>query len=124
VGLVTRKQYQYDPHLNPQPVWAGKAERTSFQIPTVSLHVHDRIDPRTIIAAVRAHNGNGGNGQQLPLFAQPEENPSLRDAVDFYNHTKPLDWKNRLIAGDSLLVMNFVLEKECLGGQVQMVYAG
>jgi len=50
VGLVTpdtdpveepRKTYAYDPHLDPQLVWAGKAERTSFEIPTVSLHVHE-----------------------------------------------------------------------------------
>ena len=55
VGLVTpatdpdlpRKVYQYDPHLDPQLVWAGKAEHTSFEVPTVSLHVHERIDPRT-----------------------------------------------------------------------------
>jgi adenine-specific DNA-methyltransferase len=55
VGLVTpqtdkesgKKTYAYDPHLDPQLVWAGKAERTSFEVPTVSLHVHERIDPRT-----------------------------------------------------------------------------
>jgi adenine-specific DNA-methyltransferase len=129
VGLVTpdtdppapaRQRRQYDPHLDPQLIWTGKAERTTFEVPTVSLHVHERIDPKTIIAAVRARNGNG-NGQ-LPLFARPQENQSLRDAIDFYNHTKPLGWKNRLIAGDSLLVMNSLLEKEGLGGQVQMVY--
>lgn len=132
VGLVTpetdpiappsqpRKTYQYDPHLDPQLVWAGKAERTSFEIPTVSLHVHERIDPKTIIEAVRTKNGSGP--EQLPLFGRQEENPPLRDALDFYNHKKPLGWKNRLIAGDSLLVMNSLLEKEGLGAQVQMVY--
>ncbi|MGI8424191.1 MAG: site-specific DNA-methyltransferase, partial [Chloroflexota bacterium] len=130
VGLVTpetdplapvRKEYQYDPHLDPALIWAGKAERTSFEVPTVSLHVHERVEPRTIIEAVRAKNGNGKNGQ-MPLFARASENPPLRDALDFYNHTKPLGWKNRLIAGDSLMVMNSLLEKEGLGGQVQMVY--
>jgi len=39
-----KKTYQNDPHLDPQLVWAGKAERTSFKVPTVSLHVHERID--------------------------------------------------------------------------------
>jgi len=42
------------PYLN----WAGKAERTSFDIQTVSLHVHERIDPRIIIEAVRKRNGD------------------------------------------------------------------
>ena len=34
------------PYLN----WTGKAERTSFEIDTVSLHVHERVDPATILA--------------------------------------------------------------------------
>lgn len=130
VGLVTpdtdpdvrsgqpKKTYQYDPHLDPQLVWAGKAEHTSFEIPTVSLHVHERIDPRTIIEAVRKKNGN--NYEQMSLFSGKEENPPLREAIDFYKHRH--NWSNRLIAGDSLLVMNSLLEKEGLGGQVQMIY--
>src|SRR3989304_2840503 len=53
VGLVTSetdpsepvKSYAYDPNLDPQLAWAGKVERTSFEMPTVSLHVHERTDP-------------------------------------------------------------------------------
>ena len=49
VGLVTpeldpvedKKVYEYDPHLDPKLVWAGKVERTSFEVDTVSLHVHE-----------------------------------------------------------------------------------
>ena len=128
VGLVTpdtdpdhgkKKTYEYDPHLDPQLVWAGKAEHTSFEVPTVSLHVHERIDPRTIIEATRKRNGNGGNGQMM-LFEQAEQNPPLREAIEFYKHAK--GWTNRLIAGDSLLVMNSLLEKEGMAGKVQMVY--
>ncbi len=52
------KTYAYDPHLDPQLAWAGKAERTSFEVPTVSLHVHERIDPRSILEAVRKKNGS------------------------------------------------------------------
>ena len=39
------KKYGYDPHLYPQLVWTGKAENTSFEVPTVSLHIHERIAP-------------------------------------------------------------------------------
>ena len=125
VGLVTpdtdkdagKKTYAYDPHLDPQLQWAGKAEHTSFDVPTVSLHVHERIDPRTIVEAVRKRNGST---PQMSLFAVPEENPPIRQAIEFYKHRH--NWTNRLIAGDSLLVMNSLLEKEGLGGQVQMVY--
>ena len=126
VGLVTgatdpeagKRAYEYDPHLDPQLVWAGKAEHTSFEVPTVSLHVHERIDPRSIIQAVRRRNGK--SWEQDSLFAQPEENPPMRQAVEFYRHRH--NWTNRLVAGDSLLVMNSLLEKEGLGGQVQMIY--
>ena len=48
-----KKSYSDDPHLDPQLVWAEKAERMSFEAPTISLHVHERIDPRTIKNRVR-----------------------------------------------------------------------
>ncbi|MGR6805345.1 site-specific DNA-methyltransferase [Sphaerotilus natans] len=108
--------------------WAGKAERTSFEVDTVSLHVHERIDPMSILSAVR----KGGPGEknakpadeaqmrQASLFEAPFENLPLRDAVDFYRHDK--GWANRLVSGDSLQVMNSLLVKEGMAGQVQMVY--
>jgi len=103
-----------EPFLN----WAGKAEHTSFEVPTVSLHVHERIDPRTIIEAVRKRDGNGRD-QQLLLF-EVERTEPLRTAIEFYQHAH--GWSNRLIAGDSLLVMNSLLEKEGMAGKVQMIY--
>jgi len=123
VGLVTpdsdpdtgeKKTYQYDPHLDPQLQWTGKAEHTSFEVPTVSLHVHERIDPKTIIETVKKEKDDGG---QMSLFS---EKKPLREAIDFYKHKE--GWTNRLIAGDSLLVMNSLLEKEGMAGKVQMVY--
>ncbi len=124
VGLVTpdtdsdagRKTWAHDPHLDPQLQWAGKAEHTSFEVPTVSLHVHERIDPRTVIEAARRRNGP----LQGSLFELPEENPPVRSAIEFYKHRH--NWTNRLVAGDSLLVMNSLLEKEGMAGKVQMVY--
>jgi adenine-specific DNA-methyltransferase len=78
-ALAELKKLQ-EPYLN----WAGKAEHTSFEVATVSLHVHERIDSRTIIQAVRKKNGNGF--VQGSLFQSPEENPPLRDAIEFYKH--------------------------------------
>ncbi|MFH1963351.1 MAG: site-specific DNA-methyltransferase [bacterium] len=108
--LELKKRQQ--PYLN----WAGKAEHTSFEVPTVSLHVHERIDPQTIIKAVKKKNGTG---KPLSLFELYNNQP-LREAVEFYKHKH--DWSNRLIAGDSLLVMNSLLEKEGMSGKVQMIY--
>jgi adenine-specific DNA-methyltransferase len=50
----------------------------------------------------------------------PTRTRPLRDALDFYKHKH--GWTNRLIAGDSLLVMNSLLEKEGMAGKVQMIY--
>ncbi len=122
VGLVTagtdpqtgKKTYAYDPHLDPQLAWTGKAERTSFEVPTVSLHVHERIDPRTIIEALKKPDADPEMVQPY-LFETRNENPPLREAIDFYQHDHA--WSNRLVAGDSLLVMNSLLEKEGLGSR-------
>ena len=122
-GLVTaesdpdlgeRTTWRYDPHLDPQLDWAGKTERGRFDVPAVSLHVHERIDPKTIIKAVRKENPEE---QQIGLF---EERRPFREAVEFYKHRD--NWSNRLIAGDSLLVMNSLLQKESMAGKVQVVY--
>ena len=108
------------PYLN----WAGKAERTSFQVDTVSLHVHERVDPATILANARKRLKGEAKAaevwRQADLFAAPFENLPLRQALDFYHHEK--GWSNRLIAGDSLLVMNSLLQKEAMAGRVQMIY--
>jgi len=118
-SVKPRQELDYDPHLDPQLVWAGKKEHSSFEVPTVSLHVHERIDPHTIIDAVRKRNG-GTLPVQASLFERREENLPFQEAIDFYRHAH--GWSNRLIAGDSLLVMNSLLEKEGLAGQVQMFY--
>jgi adenine-specific DNA-methyltransferase len=117
-ALVELKRLQ-QPYLN----WTGKAEKTSFEVDTVSLHVHERVDPATILAnAAKRLKGKDAPSQwrQPDLFAAPFENLPLRQALDFYHHEK--GWSNRLVAGDSLLVMNSLLTKESMGGKVQMIY--
>ena len=109
------------PHLQ----WTGKAERTSFEVDTVSLHVHERIDAMSILAAVGKRQGKRDakavlGGIQPGLFEAPFESVPLRKALDFYKHDR--GWANRLVAGDSLLVMNSLLKKEGMAGQVQMIY--
>jgi adenine-specific DNA-methyltransferase len=117
-ALMELKRLQ-EPYLN----WAGKAERTSFEVDTVSLHVHERVDPATILANVRKRLKGEKSGEawrQPDLFAAPFENLPLRQAIEFYKHEK--GWSNRLILGDSLLVMNSLLQKESMAGKVQMIY--
>lgn len=107
------------PYLN----WAGKAERTAFEVDTVSLHVHERIDPASILAVVkkRLKKEKGEHGGTGDLFRAWFEEPlPYREAIEFYRHDR--GWANRLVAGDSLLVMNSLLQKEGMAGQVQMIY--
>ena len=88
-------RYAYDPHLDPQLVWAGKAEHTSFDVDLVSLHIHERISTRAILNAVRK-----------PQPLQPDlfgYTPLPADQqIKFYKHE--VGWANPLISGDSLLV--------------------
>ncbi len=60
------KKYEYDPHLDPQLVWTGKAENTSFEVPTVSLHIHERIAPEAIVRAIKRED------PKINLFVKPK----------------------------------------------------
>ena len=120
------KTYQFDPHLSPSLQWAGKAEGTSFDVPTSSIHIHESIKPFNIIAQITKAYSEAEEDQlegQVGLFAAEtpaERMRRRREAIEFYQHG--VDWTNRMIAGDSLVIMNSLLEKEGMAGQVQMVY--
>ena len=120
------KTYSYDPHIDPSLQWAGKKEGMSFDVPTSSIHIHESIKPHRIIKNVRAISDKLNNfiEYQQSLFEEhldPIEKMRKRQAaIEFYQHG--VDWTNRMIAGDSLVIMNSLLEKENMAGQVQMVY--
>ena len=97
------------PFLN----WAGKAERNSFSVPTLPLFTHERLSTEAILKSVQTHK------QQLDLFADAKLDLAER-VLRAYEHKSP--WVNRLILGDSLVVMNSLLRYEALGGQVQCIY--
>lgn len=120
------KTYQFDPHLDPTLQWAGKVEGMSFDVPTSSIHIHESIKPHSIIARVMKEYSNALEGQvegQQSMFeaeTPAERMRRRRESIEFYQHG--VNWTNRMIAGDSLVVMNSLLEKESMAGQVQMVY--
>lgn len=125
VGLVStatdklngRTKYQHDPHIDPYLSWTGKKEGAEFEVQNVSLHIHERIDPKRIIKSFLKEDTKP---KQPSLFEQPDNDPPLNKAIHFYHHEQ--DWTNRLIAGDSLLVMNSLLKKEGMAGKIQMFY--
>lgn len=119
-------KYAYDPNIDPSLQWAGKAEGMSFEVPASSIHIHESIKPSKILRQVQAIGDDYDTLEmnlfwEDPKFADPlERQRRRRDALEFYQHG--VDWTNRLIAGDSLVIMNSLLEKEGMAGQVQMCY--
>jgi adenine-specific DNA-methyltransferase len=102
------------PFLN----WAGKAERQSFDVPILPLFVHERLSTKAILETLKGHERDRQESM-FSLFADPEL--SIRDQVlRAYEHQG--QWVNRMILGDSLVVMSSLLEYEGLGGQVQTIY--
>lgn len=96
--------------------WAGKAEHLSFEVPTLPLFVHERLSTKAILETLKGHERD--RQMELQLFADPQL--PLHQQLEAYEHRG--GWTNRLILGDSLVVMNSLLEYEGLGGQVQMIY--
>ncbi|MBW1789462.1 MAG: site-specific DNA-methyltransferase, partial [Deltaproteobacteria bacterium] len=100
------------PFLN----WSGKAERSEFEVPTLPLFVHERLSTSAIIDTLRGHKKGA---EQLALFADPQH--SITDQV-LKAYEFPDEWVNRMILGDSMVVMNSLLHYEGMAGQVQMIY--
>ena len=99
-------------HHEPWLEWAGKQEAKSFTVDPVALHVHERVSTKAILKVAEREN------VQRQLFADPQQ--SYNEAVEFYKHD--VDWANRLILGDSLMVMSSLAHREDLAGKVQMIY--
>ncbi len=112
--------YPRDPSLDPQLVWTGKDEQDAadLAVPAVPVYIQEHIQPQAIVELVRAQ-AQQGQPAQLSLFGDFNA-LDFAERVDFYHHEQP--WTNRLILGDSLLVMASLAEKEGLKGQVQMIY--
>ena len=113
--------YPRDPSLDPQLVWKGKDEqdREDLAVPVVPVYIQEKIHPQAIIDALPRTEQPGDD--QANLFADFNGGPAdFAQKIDFYHHKQ--NWSNRLILGDSLLVMTSLAEKEGLKGKVQTIY--
>ncbi len=118
--------YPRNPELDPQLVWQGKDQQDAkpLEIPVVPIYIQEKIHPQAIIEDFRrsvekdvkkTSDDFGG------LFADFNGLPADFDQrVDFYHHDG--HWSNRMILGDSLMVMSSPAEKEGIKGKVQMIY--
>jgi adenine-specific DNA-methyltransferase len=113
--------YPRDPSLDPQLVWRGKDELDAedLAVPTVPIYIQETIRPEVIIENLRKTAREGDPEPEMTLF-DDIRTLEFEEMVDFYKNTDR--WTNRLILGDSLLVMNSLAEKERLRGKVQTIY--
>jgi adenine-specific DNA-methyltransferase len=127
-GFVTEEEqqpkailYPRDPSLDPQLVWKGKDEQdqADLAVPAVPIYIQEKIHPQALIDALPRIEREAD--KQLNFFADFNGGPKeFAEKVDFYHHEQ--NWTNRLILGDSLLVMTSLAEKEGLKGKVQTIY--
>ena len=113
-------RYPRDTALDPQLVWKGKDEQDAspLGIHAVPIYAQEHIQPEAIIQMLRKKT-KADSGQAELLFEE-FSGLELEERVEFYQHEQ--NWNNRLILGDSLLVMNSLSEKEALKNQVQTIY--
>jgi len=113
--------YPRDPSLDPQLVWKGKDEqdRQDLAVPCVPVYIQEKIHPHALIADIQSRSADK-EGDQLGFFEQFNGIDAFDKKLDFYNHDA--NWSNRMILGDSLLVMTSLAEKEGLKGKVQTIY--
>ncbi|MDR7420375.1 MAG: site-specific DNA-methyltransferase [Armatimonadota bacterium] len=114
-----------DPAADPVLFWAGKRNRR--EVPVLPLQRNEIVSESRIAQIIerarKAAEDKSGASRQGHLFADLEK--QLRESdrakrVEFYTHEE--GWKNKLICGDSLHVMESLLHYENLRGKVQMIY--
>lgn len=115
--------YPRDPSLDPQLVWKGKDEqdRKDLAVPIVPVYIQEKIHPQALIENLRDTAATGQKEPEVQMFLDFNGGPTEFDQkVEFYQHEQ--NWANRMILGDSLLVMTSLAEKEGMKGKVQTIY--
>jgi adenine-specific DNA-methyltransferase len=113
--------YPRDSSLDPQLVWKGKDEQDAqdLAVSVVPVYIQEKIHPQALIEDLRAQTAKNAPDPQANLYAD-FNGIEFEQYIDFYHHGQ--NWTNRMILGDSLLVMASLAEKEGLKGKVQVIY--
>ena len=124
-------KHDFDRGHDPELYWLGKYENDDeetqspdLKVDTRSLYRHEEIRPEMLISQLYTLKADENAaamaslfGNELPKTVYEDE---LQRITEYYQHNA--DWRNRLIQGDSLLVMNSLLQREGMAGRVQMIY--
>lgn len=120
----------FDRHRDPELYWLGKyrdqadADSAEMRVDIRSLYVHEDIAPEMLIKRLYSVRQQHRDDAQPMLFSPEDMRTEVEDQLervaDYYKHSDP--WRNRLIQGDSLLVMNSLLGREGMAGKVQTIF--
>lgn len=130
-GQYKQFKNEFDRGRDPELYWLGKykndndeTKSSDLRVDTRSLYRHEEIRPEMLINqlyTLKADENAAGMaslfGNDMPKTVYEDE---LQRITEYYQHNA--DWRNQLIQGDSLLVMNSLLQREGMAGRVQMVY--
>jgi len=131
-GQPTQSEYDifrngFQRGKDPELYWVKKYKNDDSENPKLStdirsLYKHEDVRPEAIIDNLyELHEHKSESAKlQLDLFGDNEEEDELDRLAGYYKHSD--NWQNRLIQGDSLLVMNSLLNREGMKGQVQCIY--
>ena len=113
---------------DPELFWLNKYGHDDrediLKIDIRSLYRHEHISPELLIKNFyrlkEADDVQGDLFSVNELFGNALEIEEIEKVSEYYKHQD--GWSNRLIQGDSLLVMTSLLEREGMAGKIQMIY--
>src|SRR5436190_3948683 len=110
---------------DPELFWLNKYSNDDreqlLKVDIRSLYRHEHISPELLINNLyKIKDGQKDQLDMFSLFGNTINMDELEKVADYYKYSD--DWKNRLIQGDSLLVMTSLLEREGMAGKVQAIY--
>ena len=125
---------EFDRGRDPELYWLGKynnddedTQSPDLKVDVRSLYVHEDIQPEMLIKRLfDIKEEKSEEAKAMGSLFEESELPKTiyEDEIDkvtnYYKHEAA--WKNRLIQGDSLLVMNSLLKREGMAGKVQCIY--
>jgi adenine-specific DNA-methyltransferase len=117
--------YPRNTDLDPQLVWRGKdrEDMADLIVDAPPIYIQEKIQPQAIIDRLKRESATRreASADMPDMFADFNGRPADAEArTEFYQHDQ--NWQNRMILGDSLLVMASLAQKESLRGQVQCIY--
>ena len=126
-------RHEFNRGRDPELYWLNKyvnddeeTQRNDLRVDIRSLYVHEQIRPEQLINNLYRIHEQKRHEEQVSLFesdgfdAMNIVEDELARVTEYYRHTDK--WKNRLVQGDSLLVMNSLLQREGMAGKVQCIY--